>query len=193
MKHRILFLLSVAALSFPGLSPEGSKEIRAQEPNASAKWEYLAVSLGADERAATKRLNQLAGDGWTYVGPLGYNLVAVKRALAQQAPKETAEVRGLVTLDGKPLETGTITFLANDGTPVAGGPIKEGLYTRRIPLGTFKVTIRAWREVRRPGIKEIPPIPVTEVPLPARYNNATELRVEVKAGKNELNFDLRNK
>jgi hypothetical protein len=53
----------------------------AQDPAASVQWEYKAVPFTADEKEATKRLNDLAGEGWQYVGPLPHNLVAFRRPL----------------------------------------------------------------------------------------------------------------
>jgi hypothetical protein len=51
-----------------------------QESNAT-KWEFKAVSFQA-ESEGTKKLNELAADGWTYVGPLTNGLVAFKRPVA---------------------------------------------------------------------------------------------------------------
>jgi hypothetical protein len=53
---------------------------RSQEKSPSPNFEYKAVALGADERQATRKLNELAAQGWEYVGPLGNALVAFKRA-----------------------------------------------------------------------------------------------------------------
>jgi uncharacterized protein (TIGR03067 family) len=52
-----------------------------QEPNKaeSNEWEYRAVALGKDEAVATRKLNELAAEGWRYVGPLGSGLTAFKR------------------------------------------------------------------------------------------------------------------
>src|SRR6266496_1339998 len=51
-----------------------------QEREVATKWEYRAVVFGPNAKNATKRLNELAAEGWQYVGPLGNNLVAFKRA-----------------------------------------------------------------------------------------------------------------
>jgi hypothetical protein len=50
------------------------------------KWEFKAVAFGTDAAEATKSLNQLAKDGWQYVGPLSNGLVAFRRP-APQADK----------------------------------------------------------------------------------------------------------
>jgi hypothetical protein len=60
----------------------------AQDRAASGKWEYKAVPFAADEKDATKQLNDLAGEEWEYVGPLAHNLVAFRRPLlTAQKPK----------------------------------------------------------------------------------------------------------
>ncbi|MFQ5730667.1 MAG: hypothetical protein ACE5KM_01805 [Planctomycetaceae bacterium] len=51
----------------------------AQPPSATSAWESKAVAFSKDAAQATKTLNQLAADGWEYVGPLTGNLVAFKR------------------------------------------------------------------------------------------------------------------
>src|SRR4029077_6398010 len=68
--------------------------VRAQEkPSAQKEWEFKAVQMGMDEKEATRKLNNLASEGWQYVGPLGNGLVAFRRPYL---PKEQiiAEVAG---------------------------------------------------------------------------------------------------
>jgi hypothetical protein len=115
------------------------------------------------------------------------------------------EVSGKVTVDGKPLQDGAISFFPADGKgPTAGGVIEDGEYLVQIPL-TFgdvtearrmKVTISAPKVV---GMKKLYNTehsierPVTAESLPARYNAKSELSIEVKPGNNEQNFDLKSK
>ena len=48
----------------------------------------------------------------------------------------TAEVSGIVTVDGEPAETGAIGFFPTDGkSPTAGGTIKAGHYSAQVPFG----------------------------------------------------------
>ncbi|RCS48318.1 hypothetical protein DTL42_13415 [Bremerella cremea] len=55
---------------------------------------------------------------------------------------DTVTVKGNVTVDGEPLEKGSITFLAADGaTPASGGTIEEGKYTAEIIPGEKKVMV----------------------------------------------------
>src|SRR5262245_25957267 len=54
--------------------------VRAQgKPAPLQEWEFKAVLFGADEKVATKKLTDLASEGWQYVGPLSNGLVAFRR------------------------------------------------------------------------------------------------------------------
>ena len=106
------------------------------------------------------------------------------------------KVTGVVTLDGKPIEKGAITFVPADGkAPTTGGPIKAGRYTVQVPRGLMKVSITAPKVV---GMKKLystpnsPEMEVTAEALPAKYNEATELKVEVTAGTKQQDFELRS-
>lgn len=104
-------------------------------------------------------------------------------------------VSGKVTLDGKPLENGAISFVPADGaTATAGGIITNGEYTVEVPAGAKKVEITAAKVVgQRPayeGNPNSPMIDITESIIPERYNTKSELTREVKAGENTLDFEL---
>jgi hypothetical protein len=106
------------------------------------------------------------------------------------------QLSGTVNLDGKPLETGTITLIPVDGaTATAGGEIKDGRYQVEAPLGTMKVSLSAPKVT---GSKKLydtpdsPTMPITVEALPARYNQRTELKVEIKSGANQKDFDLQS-
>jgi hypothetical protein len=84
------------------------------------------------------------------------------------------KVGGRVTLEGKPLPAGKITFHLDNGQFVGSRINKDGTYTvDRVPVGTSKVTIEG-------------------AGVPARYSSEDKavLKVQVKEGKSELNFDL---
>lgn len=109
----------------------------------------------------------------------------------------TALVTGTVTLDGQPVQAGMLLFVPIDGqSPTAGGEIKDGYYSARVPITTMRVSISAPRVV---GTKKIydtpdsPEMPITEEALPARYNEETELKIEVKRGTNQRDFELHSK
>lgn len=77
MSRTIPFLAAVVGAAFL-LPPRGAPVATAQE-KILPQWEYRAVSLGSDEKEATKKLNALAAEGWELAGPLGGGLTAFKR------------------------------------------------------------------------------------------------------------------
>jgi hypothetical protein len=118
----------------------------------------------------------------------------------------TADVSGKVTVDGKPVEDGAITFFPIDGKGTTGGAIIErGEYAVQLPIPPnaegaethrMKVSISAPKVV---GMKKLYNTehaierPVTAESLPDRYNAKSTLTIEVKPGKNEQNFELKSK
>jgi hypothetical protein len=112
------------------------------------------------------------------------------------------EVSGKVTVDGKaPAAGSSISFLplgesaAGDG----GGMLAaDGSYTTRLAPGKYKVEIR----VPRPAGGAVRPAsgPGSEGPgaggglieesLPAKYNDQTELTIDVQPGSNQKDWEL---
>jgi hypothetical protein len=78
---------------------------------------------------------------------------------------------------------------------VAGSLIEEGKYTARVPVGTAKVEIRVPRVFGKSKVREGPGAgeDLVEESLPARYNDNSELKLEVKSGKNPKDWDLKSK
>lgn len=107
------------------------------------------------------------------------------------------EVSGTITFDGKPIEKGSISFTpANGQGPSGGGEIVGGKYKCDGALGECKVEIRSPKVVGKKKLYDTPDSPVQEVfeeVLPQKFNEATELRFDVKKGKNEKNWDLTSK
>jgi hypothetical protein len=117
---------------------------------------------------------------------------------------QKASITGRITLDGAPLETGSIAFLPVDGTesPSAGAVISKGEY--EVPRdkgpkpGHFRVEIKSQRATGKQipaGSPHPPGTMVDEVVevIPENYNKASTLRFEVKSGANPANFDLTTK
>lgn len=107
-------------------------------------------------------------------------------------------VRGKVTLDGKALATGKITFDIGEGQVPASFDILDGSYEGRAPVGKCKVTLTSFRKISMkektkmdgPGYDA----PVEENLLPERYNTKSDITREVvDPGPNEFNFDLKSK
>lgn len=107
-------------------------------------------------------------------------------------PRST--VSGVVTLDGENVPHGEIVLVpTTPTTPSEAGRIQNGAYTMRAAPGDKKVIIRAERE--HPTDKVPGPDPGTMVPrreqfIPSKYNESTELTLEVTTGRTTKNFEL---
>ena len=108
-----------------------------------------------------------------------------------------ATVTGSVTIDGKPAESGSISFVPVDGmSSTSGASIVDGKFTSEAPIGESKVEIRVPKVVGKKKLYDTPDSPVQNVMeevLPAKYNESTELRLTAQKGKNEKNFELSTK
>ncbi|WP_435009193.1 hypothetical protein P12x_000443 [Tundrisphaera lichenicola] len=113
-------------------------------------------------------------------------------------------VSGSVTLDGKPLASGSITFDPvgpGNANPVAGGaPISNGSYSlgaaNGLTPGNYLVSIISGGD-DAPSAAEAPGMPPRKAkkdPIPAKYNTKSTLKVEVKAGdSSSKDFELDSK
>jgi hypothetical protein len=104
-------------------------------------------------------------------------------------------VKGKVTYDGVPVESGLVHFQAADGTsPSAkGGAIIKGEYAAEVPVGELIVKItgmKATGEKKKAYAPDSPWQDVTVQYLPEKYNTETLLRVTVEARKDDLDFKL---
>ena len=137
-------------------------------------------------------------------GSFATTLVAVLLVVAAGCGgSNRAAVTGEVTLDGQPVEGGTISFIPADGAagPPAWGKIEAGRYSiparEGPPPGTSRVEIRWTRKTGRklPAVPPAPPgemIEETVEAVPARYNARSELKAEVQGGKNTFDFKLKS-
>ena len=104
-----------------------------------------------------------------------------------------ATVEGLVTIGGKPVETGYIRFApaAGDG-PTAGGTIEQGRYRVAVPPGRVHVSLQGYKQVgeERPAYDPTGPLlPIMEPLLPsADIGPAGEKTLA--PGRNTLDFAL---
>ncbi len=117
----------------------------------------------------------------------------------------TYRVSGNVTLDGKPIDTGRITFKDPAGQAKSmEAPIKNGSYSFLCTAGKKKIEITSLRKVEgkqnKVGGNPGDPIgpnnsaDIYEEAIPAQYNKDTTLEQEVKSsGSNTFNFDLKSK
>lgn len=103
---------------------------------------------------------------------------------------------GTIRFDGRPVESGVVVFrpFDRDAAP-EGGAISGGRFTVTGRPGRRRVEIRGTRVVAPDELPRTMPrfvdAPVHEDYIPAAYNTASTLEVEVKAGgPNVFDFDL---
>lgn len=109
-------------------------------------------------------------------------------------------IKGQVTLDGQPLERGSIAFVPEEGKASfsAGATITQGAYeidrAKGLPPGTYKVVINA---VKKTGKKVSNPLDANAPPhdeeveaVPEKYNKKSALKADVKTDTRELDFSL---
>ncbi len=108
---------------------------------------------------------------------------------------DLGRVSGMVTLDGQPLPNATVIFQPDAAGPASYGLTdSQGLYTmmydhstRGAVIGPHTVRITTFQE----GDSDAePPIPAAPEKLPAKFNRTSELREEIRAGNNEIDFAL---
>jgi len=114
-------------------------------------------------------------------------------------PASTAvPISGTVTVEGKPIEGGLITFLSPDGqTPAAGAPIKGGAYQVEVEPGQKKIMILGTKvvgeELVLKGVPDSGTREKIETITHPNYNakHLTPLTATVSVANEEINFDLK--
>jgi hypothetical protein len=133
----------------------------------------------------------------TFLGSSGLRVAALALLLGMTAGCWSSRpvVEGTVTLDGEPIEKGTIELLPSDGKgPTAGCGIEAGKYRMPAAPGSRQVVIRASRkdgqmpDPMSPGSGAMVDRYVSYVP--EKYNDKTELTVTIKPGLNQHDFKL---
>jgi hypothetical protein len=113
------------------------------------------------------------------------------------AESNVAFITGTISIDGNPTDKGSISFIPVNGQgPTAGTEFKEGKYASQAALGECKVEVRVSKIVGKKKLYDTPDSPVQDLMeevLPAKFNEATELRIEIKKGTNTKNWDLKTK
>ena len=104
----------------------------------------------------------------------------------------------MVIVDGQPAEQGSISFAPVDGNSrTAGGAIKDGKYTAPdVPIGQMRVEIRVSKITGKKQLyddKKSEFVPTYSETLPKKFNTETELRYEVKPGKQGKDWELSTK
>jgi hypothetical protein len=106
-------------------------------------------------------------------------------------------VSGTVTVDGAPAKSGSITFFPMDGkSSTSGAEIVDGQYTTTLAPGTARVEIHVPKVIGQRKAYDTPDSPMMEIvgeALPAKYNEASELTLDVKLGENQQDYNLTTK
>ncbi|MCC6420343.1 MAG: hypothetical protein IT429_19075 [Gemmataceae bacterium] len=105
-------------------------------------------------------------------------------------PPPSHDVKGRVTVDGKPLADGEITFEIVGQVPSIL-EVKGGAFAGQACEGKNTVQIRAYRA--GPPLDTDPGGPPTKVNyLPARYSDESTLTAEVKPAANDFSFAIKS-
>ena len=120
---------------------------------------------------------------------------------------ELGQVSGKITLDGKPLSGVAVVFQPDNGRPAHGTTNAEGEYeltyirnTRGTKVGLNRVEIAPSEEGEDEGESDDEadgdgpqakqPVNSRKPKIPTRYNTRSELKADVKPGKNTFDFEL---
>lgn len=104
------------------------------------------------------------------------------------------QVSGTVTYDDQPVGEGGIMLTSDDPTlPDDAGSIANGSFKFLASAGKKTVRIRASREIPQPVQPGVLRDPVFEEYLPAKFNEKSELTIEVVPGEaNSFVLDLKS-
>ncbi len=129
-------------------------------------------------------------------GRLRFAVLGGLLAAAAGCGPDVASVRGKVTLDGQPVDGGTIAFLPAAEGVAADAPVRAGEYDvpadRNLRPGNYRVEVR-WP---KPTGKKVPSadpgftIDQTREAVPAGYNTQSTLTAELGRGENVKDFAL---
>jgi hypothetical protein len=143
---------------------------------------------------AASRIPSLRSDrGWS-LGLIGLTVVLAGCGGGGGPPLGT--VSGIVSLDGSPLKDATVTFAPASGRPSQGVTDGAGRYTLDYTLGrpgaviglhSVRISTEGYVQGADGSVEQ------RKERVPATYNAQSTLTAEVKAGDNELSFELRSK
>ena len=122
------------------------------------------------------------------------NIAIVLLIILGCGPREAApvSVRGVVTLDGKPLPDGQISFSTLGQVPIIL-PILDGRFDGKVPPGVKRVEIGVYRPAKIPEDlvgAPAPPKGLMENSLPARYHAQSTLTATIGDTPMDLEFSL---
>lgn len=104
-------------------------------------------------------------------------------------------IRGTVTMDGEPVQDGSISLMPVDGAGITGGGlVRNGSFTAESSPGEMAVQIYGHRTVQKenPTQEEIERGLATDRVqyLPAAYNQQSKLRIIVSPSDRRFDFEL---
>jgi len=109
----------------------------------------------------------------------------------------TGVVTGVVTVDGAPAKSGSIAFFPVDGkSSTTGAEIIDGQYAANVSFGAHNVEIRVSKVVGQKKLYDTADSPIKPIlaeALPPRYNDETELTLDVQPGETRKDFELTTK
>ena len=123
---------------------------------------------------------------------LAFGFVAAMAIGCSKGPP-VGDVRGEVTLDGKPVAEGSIRFSPLDGqSSTAGAIIVDGKFQSLVPVANHRVQISA-AQLPPGGMisRDNAPVMIKEL-IPEEYNAKSTLTLDVKEGRNEPEFHLKS-
>ncbi|MFO0819224.1 MAG: hypothetical protein U1A77_14855 [Pirellulales bacterium] len=100
-------------------------------------------------------------------------------------------VKGTVTLDGKPMESGDVIFTAPGNAHTSSFEVKGGAYAGQAAPGENKVAVMSYKqgEAVQMGDQKFGGEKVNFIP--AKFNHQTTLTAKVaEGGANEFNFEV---
>ena len=107
------------------------------------------------------------------------------------------EVQGKVTFKGNPVKEGKVTFLNPEGLGDSEADINgDGTYSvpGGVVVGEYVVEIKPLVVIVDTDPGKSPPAPVEkkapDIPRKYRQQGTTPLKASVKAGKNDINFEM---
>ena len=142
-------------------------------------------------------MRRILGKRFTLV--LCLAILALASGCGQKGPSQGA-ISGAVSLDGKPIEHGSILFRPIEGTKgsVSGGQIENGRYKLSgVAAGWNRVEISAIRKtgrmVQKPFAKRGETVEEQAEAVAAQFNTNSTLKIDIKPGDNSEDFKVASK
>lgn len=123
-------------------------------------------------------------------------VLAIAAGLVGCGPSDgMLNINGTVTMDGKPIEAGSITLTPVDGSSkVGGGAFENGSFSTRAAAGEMAVQIRGHEIVKLPNptreqVERGLDTERHEI-VPGAYNSASKLRITISPENTTFDFAL---